>query len=305
MLSPLADLDHRAVLVTGASSGIGRATAVELVQRGARVAVNYPDRDGFAAARDTLRHAAEALAMASAIAGGDGAPASDVHVETDGDDARLIGDDGSLLALTVRTDVSDPDQVEALFARTTDALGGLDVLVNNAGIQIKGATHEVEIDDFDRVLAVNLRGAFLCARAALRQWIDAPRTAERPGVIVNVSSVHEQIPRPEFASYAISKFGMKGLTQSLALEYASRHIRVNAVGPGATSTAINDAWRHDPALRQIVADHVPMKRVAEPDEIARMIAFLASDAATYMTGQTLFVDGGLTLYPAFQDAWSG
>jgi glucose 1-dehydrogenase len=312
--APLVDLVDRSVLVTGASSGIGRATVIDLIARGARVAVNYPSADEAPAAHETLHRAAEALSIdagvAASVAGGDGAPPlGTARIVPDGSDARLIGADGIVLGFTVRADVSDPDAVEAMIERVTAEFGGLDVLVNNAGIQAKGSAHETDVAVFDRILAVNLRGAYLCARAALRRWIGADgrtlRTAERPGVIVNVSSVHERIPRPDFVSYAVSKFGLKGLTQSLALEYASRHVRVNAIGPGATSTPINDAWRHDPALSQIVADHVPMKRVAEPEEIARMIAMLASDAAPYMTGQTVFVDGGLTLYPAFQEAWSG
>jgi glucose 1-dehydrogenase len=312
--TPLVDLADRSVLITGASSGIGRATAIDLIARGARVAVNYPSADEAPAAHETLHRAAEALAIEAGIeagiVGGDGAPPlGTARIVPDGEDARLIGDDGTVLGVTIRADVSDPDAVEAMMERVTAEFGGLDVLINNAGIQVKGSAHETDVAVFDRVLAVNLRGAYLCARAALRRWIGADgetlRSAERPGVIVNVSSVHERIPRPDFVSYAVSKFGLKGLTQSLALEYASRHIRVNAIGPGATSTPINDAWRHDPTMRQVVADHIPMKRVAEPEEIARMIAMLASNAAPYMTGQTVFVDGGLTLYPAFQEAWSG
>jgi len=312
--APLVDLTDRSVLITGASSGIGRATAIDLIARGARVAVNYPSADEAPAALETLHRAAEALhidaGVAAGVVGGDGAPPlGTARIVPDGEDARLIGDDGTVLGVTIRADVSDPDAVDAMVERVTAEFGGLDVLINNAGIQVKGSAHETDVAVFDRILAVNLRGAYLCARAALRRWIGADgetlRSAERPGVIVNVSSVHERIPRPDFVSYAVSKFGLKGLTQSLALEYASRHIRVNAIGPGATSTPINDAWRHDPAMRDIVADHIPMKRVAEPEEIARMIAMLASNAAPYMTGQTVFVDGGLTLYPAFQEAWSG
>ena len=119
-----------------------------------------------------------------------------------------------------------------------------------------------------------------------------------------MSSVHERIPRPQYLSYAVSKFGLQGMTQTLALEYADRGIRVNAIGPGATATPINAAWKDDADKKAVVASHIPMKRTAEPDEIARVIAWLSGDEAAYMTGQTLFVDGGLVLYPDFQEPWS-
>ncbi|MEM1041881.1 MAG: SDR family oxidoreductase [Bacteroidota bacterium] len=292
MPPPLVDLTGRAALVTGASSGIGRAAAAELARRGARVAVNYPNADEADEARATLDAVAQAL---------DGPTRA---VSEDGE-TLLVGAEEQTLALTVRADVSQEEEVEAMTARCFGGFGGLDVLVCNAGIQVKGAAHATDVSVFDEILAVNLRGAYLCCQAALRRWLDEPRTAERPGVIVTVSSVHERIPRPMFASYAVSKFGLHGLTQSLALEYADRHVRVNAIGPGATVTEINAAWKDDPDARAAVADHIPMGRVAEPEEMARVIAFLASDAAPYMTGQTVFVDGGLTLYPAFAKPWSG
>ena len=187
-----------------------------------------------------------------------------------------------------------------MVAETVERLGGLDVLVNNAGIQISSPSEELSSDDFDKVIAVNLRGSFICAREAIRHFL-AERKA---GVIVNVSSVHQIIPKPDYVGYSASKGGMQNLTRTLALEYADRGIRVNGIGPGATVTPINRAWVDDPEKRTEVERHIPMKRAGDADEMAGVTAFLASDDAAYVTGQTLFVDGGLTLYPSFATPWS-
>lgn len=291
------DLTGLVALVTGASSGIGRATAVELARRGARVAINYPDPEARTAAETTLRRVQEAAALvAEPPLLAEVAPAygPDFHSAGDGAGTAPVG-------LLVEADVSYEGAVERMFERVEALLGPVDVLVNNAGIQIPDeASHLSEVGAFDRVLAVNLRGPYLCARRAIRRWLETGRT----GTIVNVSSVHERIPRPHYLSYAVSKFGLAGLTQTLALEYADRGIRVNAVGPGATRTPIQ-SWLGDEAQTRAVAARIPMQRIAEPEEIARAIAWLASPEAAYVTGQTLFIDGGLTLYPAFREPWSG
>jgi glucose 1-dehydrogenase len=150
------------------------------------------------------------------------------------------------------------------------------------------------------VLGVNLRGAFLCAREAIKHFL----AQNKPGAIVNVSSVHQIIPKPRFLSYSVSKGGMQNLTHTLALEYAGRGIRVNGIGPGATVTPINRAWIDDPEKRAMVESHIPMGRAGTAEEMAAVTVFLCSDEAAYITGQTLFVDGGLTLYPDFRTAWS-
>jgi glucose 1-dehydrogenase len=181
-----------------------------------------------------------------------------------------------------------------------DEYGRLDILVNNAGIQVAEDSHELTAADFDKVLAVNLRGAFLCARRAVQGFL----AADSPGVIINVSSVHQMIPKPRFLGYSVSKGGMQNLTRSLALEYASRGIRVNSIGPGATVTPINRSWIDDPVKRQMVESHIPMRRAGSSEEMAAATAWLLSDEAAYITGQTLFVDGGLTLYPSFETTWS-
>src|SRR5262249_15205908 len=202
---------------------------------------------------------------------------------------------------TTQADVSQEDQVRAMFVKTLETLGDLDVLVNNAGIQKPAPSHEIETGDFDRVIGVNLRGPFLCAREAIRHFLTRNG---KGGVILNNSSVHEIIPKPKYLSYSISKGGLENLTKSLALEYADRGIRVNAVGPGAVVTPINKAWTDDPKARAEVSSHIPLSRPASPEEIASVFAFLASDDASYITGQTVFACGGLTLYPEFRVAWS-
>jgi glucose 1-dehydrogenase len=200
----------------------------------------------------------------------------------------------------VGADVSKEDEVVRMVGEAADRLGGLDVLVNNAGIQISRPSEELTSADFDSVLAVNLRGAFMCARELIRHLIDE----DKPGSIVNISSVHQVIPKPGYLGYSLSKGGMQNLTRTLALEYAGRGIRVNGVGPGATVTPINRAWIDDPKKKAQVEEHIPMRRAGTADEMAGVTCFLASGDAAYITGQTLFVDGGLTLYPSFQTPWS-
>jgi glucose 1-dehydrogenase len=179
----------------------------------------------------------------------------------------------------VQGDVSREDDVVRMVGQAAGELGGLDVLVNNAGIQISRPSHELSGADFDKVLAVNLRGAFLCAREAIRRFLEAGR----PGVIVNVSSVHQRIPKPGYLGYSVSKGGMQNLTTTLALEYAGRGIRVNGIGPGATVTPINRAWIDDPDKRAQVQAHIPIPRAGTADEMAGVICFLASDDAAYIT----------------------
>jgi glucose 1-dehydrogenase len=262
-------LEGKNVLITGASSGIGQAIAIRFAQEGANVAINY--RSG----------AEQAEATQSMI------------------QAQRNGHSHSQ-DMIVQADVSDEQQVKRMFAEVIQGFGRLDVLVNNAGIQKPSPTHEVEAADFDRVLAVNLRGPFLCAREAIRHFLSRPGG----GVILNNSSVHEIIPKPKYLPYSVSKGGLENLTKSLALEYADRGIRVNAVGPGAVITPINKAWTSDPKAKQEVESHIPAGRAAGPEEIAAVFVFLASDDASYVTGQTVFACGGLTLYPEFRVAWS-
>ena len=264
----------RTAHVTGASTGIGQAIAVRLAREGAHVGINWVTHEG--AAEETKQRVAAFDRCAADIR------RCDVNVAL------------------ARADVSKEPEVRRMFDEIEAALGRVDTLVNNAGIQIESASEALETEDFDRVLAVNLRGAFLCAREFLRRRL----AAGEGGVILNVSSVHEVIPKPKFLGYSVSKGGLGNLTRTLALEYAGRGIRVNAIGPGATVTPINRSWVEDPGKREMVESHIPMGRAAEAEEMAAVAAFLCSDEAAYVTGQTLFVDGGLTLYPDFRTAWS-
>ncbi len=261
----------RKVLVTGASTGIGRAIAIRFGVEGADVAINYARSKGEA------EKTAEQVAQAQRSGG----HANAQHV-------------------IVQADVSKEADVSSMFKEVLAKFGRIDILINNAGIQKESPSDESSTEDFDKILGVNLRGAYMCSRQVIQHFL----SREGGGVIVNDSSVHEIIPKPMYLSYSISKGGMENLTKTLALEYADRGIRVNAVGPGAIVTPINSSWTDDPKRRAEVESHIPMGRVGNPEEIAAVFAFLASDEASYITGQTLFACGGLTLYPEFRLPWS-
>ena len=257
-------------MITGASSGIGEAIAIRFAQEGGNIAINYNS-------------------------GADRAQAVRLKVE-----AAAKAANQKVKTFTVKADVSDEQDVKKMFAATIAEFGSLDVLINNSGIQKPASSDELEMVDWDRVVGVNLRGAFLCAREAIKHFLS--RKAQ--GSIVFNSSVHEIIPKPKYVPYSISKGGMENMTKTLALEYADRGIRVNAVGPGAIVTPINMAWINDPKAKAEVESHIPMGRAGTSEEIAGVFAFIASDDASYITGQTLFACGGLTLYPEFRTAWS-
>ncbi|HEX6452338.1 MAG TPA: glucose 1-dehydrogenase [Trebonia sp.] len=268
-------LQGKVALVTGGSSGIGQAIAIRLGEEGTNVAINYVGRpEGAISTKKAIEHGIEICMKKVAEAGG--------------------------RPILVAADVSDEHIVDQMFDQVLTEYGRLDILVNNAGIQISENSEDLSAEAFDKVLAVNLRGAFLSARRAVRTFL----AAGQPGVIINVSSVHQVIPKPRFLGYSVSKGGMQNLTRSLALEYAARGIRVNSIGPGATVTPINRSWIDDPVKRGMVESHIPMRRAGGSEEMAAAVAFLCSDEAAYITGQTLFIDGGLTLYPSFETTWS-
>ncbi len=270
-------LEGKTAIVTGGSSGIGQAIAIRLGHEGVNVAVNYVGPlEGAQATKDEIEAGVQACI----------------------DEVNACS--APSRAFLVEADVSDEAAVDRMFEEVRGELGAVDFLVNNAGIQIAQDSDMLDAAAFDRVLAVNLRGSFLCARAQIRHLIDD----DRMGAIVNISSVHQVIPKPKFLGYSVSKGGMQNLTRTLALEYAGRGIRVNAIGPGATVTPINRAWIDDPEKSKLVTSHIPMGRAGLAEEMAGTTAFLLSDEAGYITGQTLFVDGGLTLFADFRGTWS-
>ena len=266
----MARLSGKNVLVTGGSSGIGEAVAIRFAEEGARVAINYNSgKDRAAAVKEKVDKAASAIGVKGA-------------------------------SITVGADIGDEKQIIQMFDTVVAEFGRIDILINNSGVQKGVPSDEVEMTDFDRVIGINLRGAFICARQAIKHFLSRPGG----GVIVSNSSVHEIIPKPNYVPYSISKGGMENMTRTLALEYADRGIRVNAVGPGAIVTPINNSWINDPKARGEVESHIPMGRAGTSEEIAGVFAFLASDEASYITGQTLFACGGLTLFPEFRTSWS-
>ena len=254
-------------LVTGASSGIGRAIALSLGDAGADVVINYvSDEDK-----------AEALA-------------EDIR----GKGAR---------ALALRADVSDEAQVRDMFGTMLKHLGTIDILVNNAGLQQDAPFHELTLAQWNKVLAVNLTGQFLCSREAVREFMRRgvrPQVSCSAGKILCVSSVHEVIPWAGHVNYAASKGGVMLMMKSLAQEVAPYRIRVNSICPGAIRTPINmQAWDTPEAYNELMK-LIPYKRIGEAEEIGRAAVWLASDYADYVHGISLFVDGGMTLYPGFE-----
>ncbi len=261
------DLVGQKALVTGANSGIGRAVAIALAQAGADVVVNFARRPDAA---EEVVSEIEALGRR---------------------------------AIAHQADVSQEDQVEGMFKRMIDEFGTVDILVNNAGLQRDAPFDEMTLDDWRSVLDVNLTGQFLCAREAVREFKRrgvVPEVSAAAGKIISMSSVHEVIPWAGHVNYAASKGGVMMMTKSIAQEVAPYRIRVNSIAPGAIQTPINtEAWSTPEALNALLR-LIPYNRIGLPEDVGRAAVWLASDDSDYVHGITLFVDGGMTLYPGFE-----
>lgn len=260
-------LQGQKAIVTGASSGIGHAIAVSLAQAGADVVVNYASS---------------------------AAPADEVVEEI-----RRLG----RRAFSFRCDVSKEEEVQAMFRRAIEEFGTIDILINNAGIQQDAAFVDMTLAQWQRVIDVNLTGQFLCTREAVREFKRRGIRREiscAAGKVICISSVHDVIPWAGHVNYASSKGGVAMLMKSIAQEVAPHRIRVNSVSPGAIRTPINtEAWNTPEAYRELMK-LVPYKRIGEPEDVGRVVVWLASDHSDYVHGATLYVDGGMTLYPGFE-----
>ncbi|GAA4738244.1 SDR family oxidoreductase [Flavisolibacter ginsenosidimutans] len=262
-------LQDQIAIITGASSGIGAGVAKAMAAVGATVVVNYPV--------DAAKDMAEAVKNEITSSGGK--------------------------AIVYKTDVSKEEEVKQMFADTVAQFGTVDILVNNAGLQRDAPFTEMTLEQWNYVLSVNLTGQFLCAREAVREFLrrGISNKSKSAGKIICMSSVHEVIPWAGHANYAASKGGIMLLMKTIAQEFASKRIRVNSIAPGAIQTPINrDAWDTSAHLQNLLK-LIPEKRIGQVEDIGNAAVWLASDDADYVNGTTLFVDGGMTLYPGFVD----
>ena len=253
-------LKDKVVLITGAASGLGRGMAERFGKEQAKVVINYhSDKHDYNAIIDTIKSY-----------GGD--------------------------AAAVQGDVSNEEDVKKMIDFAVETFGSLDVMINNAGMENQVESHQLSLEDWQKVIDINLTGAFLGSREALKYMVEN----NIKGSIINMSSVHDRIPWPQFVHYAASKGGVKLMTETLAMEYAPHGIRVNSICPGAIKTPINAEKFDDPEQREQVEDMIPLGKIGNPEQIAACAVWLASDEASYVTGLSLYADGGMTLYPSFQ-----
>lgn len=254
------DLEGKTVLITGAATGLGKAMAERFGREKANVVINYhSDHNDYESIIQTIEEA-----------GGQ--------------------------AAAIQADVTKEDEVKKLIDFAVEKFGTLDIMINNAGMENEVPTEKLTLEDWNKVIGVNLTGIFLGCREAAAYMLENGIK----GNIINMSSVHDRIPWPHFAHYAASKGGVKMLSETLALEYAPKGIRVNAISPGAIDTPINAEKFEDPKAKQEVLDLIPMGYIGKPEEIAACAVWLASSESSYVTGLTLYADGGMTKYPGFQ-----
>ena len=249
-------LQGKNALVTGSSRGIGRGIALRFAREGANVAINY------------------------------------VGAKTAAEDVQREVAANGVKSVILPADIASPSDVRMLIDAAAAALGPLDILVNNAGIEKHAPFWEVSEDDYDRVLDVNLKGTFFATQAMVKHLM----AAGRPGRIINLSSVHEEVPFPNFTAYCMSKGGMRMLTRNLAVELGAMGITVNNIAPGAIETPINTNLLHNPSKLNALLGQIPLARLGQPEDVAGLAVFLASDDAAYVTGSTYFVDGGLSVF---------
>ena len=251
----MGQLDSKVAIVTGSDSGIGRAIAIQLAQEGATVVVNY------------------------------------AHAQAKAEEVLHTIERNNGKAVVVQADVSQYQQVVGLIQQTVEQLGGLDIMVNNAGMEIHNSFLDYTEQQFDRVIGVDLKGAFFCAQAAAREMVKS-KTAGR---IINVSSIHEDIAMPNNAPYCCAKGGVRMMTRTICLELAPFNITVNNIAPGAIHTPIDADVEADPEKMAALLKEIPLHRMGQPEEIAKLALFLASDAAAYVNGSTYVIDGGLSV----------
>ncbi|MDB5192442.1 MAG: sugar dehydrogenase [Segetibacter sp.] len=261
-------LKGQCAIVTGASSGIGQAIAIELALNGADVAINFHSNDEGAA--DTLQQVQNAGAK----------------------------------GILIKADVGREAEVLRMYEEVYKEFNTVDILISNAGIQKDNPITEMSLEDWQAVLDTNLTAGFLCAREAIKEFQkrSIPQNEKRSaGKIVFISSVHDIIPWGKRTNYTASKGGISMFMKSLALEVAAKKIRVNSISPGAIRTNINDESWKDPEEAKKMLDLIPYKRIGDPEDVAKAAAWLCSDDADYITGATLYIDGGMTLYPSFEE----
>lgn len=254
-------LDGKVAVVTGSSQGIGQAIAIRLAEAGASVVVNY---------RSHPEGAEETLKRLQAAGGKCHMALSDVGT-------------------TIQADLGQVSEVERLIAESIEHFGKVDILVNNAGLEKRADFWEVSEADYDQVLDVNLKGVFFATQALVKHL----KSTNRPGKIINISSVHEELPFPHFTAYCVSKGGMKMMMRNLAVELGPLGITINNVAPGAIETPINKELLNDQEKLNAVLKNIPLGRLGKPEDVANLVAFLASSEADYITGSTFYVDGGL------------
>ena len=252
-------LSGKVALVTGSSQGIGKAIAIRLAKEGANVVINY--RSHPEGAEETVKQVEAAGGRCHAVEG-----------------------------FSIQADLGMVDEVNRLLQQSIEHFGHLDILVNNAGIEKHAPFWDVTEEDFDKVMNVNLKGVFFATQAMVKHLMEN----QRPGRIINISSVHEDLPFPNFAPYCCSKGGLKMLTRNLGVELGSLGITINNVAPGAIETPINTKLLNDPEKLNSLLKNIPLGRLGQPDDVSGLVAFLASDDAAYVTGTTFVVDGGLT-----------